>query len=325
MRMSKALKEVIKVKINDEDGNEVETALAIKPPSAQVKQQARLIHAKAYREAVEAGAMLREQLDTQLRKSDLWDDQRQAEFDKLRTAILEGERKLAKKGIKLKEARQIAIDISKHRNDLQDLLSQRNRIDVNTADAIADQAQFNFFVAACTVYNDGKRENKPFFTKDGEHPSIDAYIDQSTEEVGISAATKLGEMMYGSEKEMLAKLPENQFLTKYKFVDGDFHLINENGDRVDEHGRRVDKDGRYVNEKGEYVDSDGNLVDKDGRYIESENDFFLDDDGNPIKDEQEKPLPAPEPKVPEEPKAPSKPERPKTVEVDLAKGAVVKE
>jgi hypothetical protein len=298
MRMIKSLKEVIKVKIKDEDGNEVETVLAVKPPSAQIKQQARLIHAKAYREAVEAGAMLREQLETQLRKSDLWDDQRQAEFDKLRTAILDGEKKLAKKGIKLKEARQLAIDISKHRIDLQDLLSQRNRIDVNTADAIADQAQFNFFVAACTVYNDGKWENKPFFTKDGEHVSVDSYIDQSTDEVGLLAATKLGEMMYGSEKEMLAKLPENQFLTKYKFVDSDFHLVNEKGDRVDEQGRLVDKDGRYVNEKGEYVDTDGNLVDKDGRYVESENDFFLDDDGNPIKDEKEKTLPAPEPKAP---------------------------
>ncbi len=281
------------VKTKTKDGEDV--VLAVLMPSAQVKQQGRRIHAKEFREAVQGGAMMREELDNVLRRSNLWDDQRQAEFDRIRKHILDGELKLVKKGIKLSEAKKVAIEISKHRLELQELLSQRNRIDSNTADAIAEQAQFNYYVAACTVYDDGRWEGKPYFTSDGEHPSLDAYVEHSSEEAAIAAATKLSEMIYGTDKDMIKKLPENQFLLRFKFVDEDLHLINEKGSRVDAKGRLVDDEGRYIDEQGNYVDEDGHPVDKDGRYVENEHAHFLDDAGNPIVEETS---PAPEAATP---------------------------
>jgi hypothetical protein len=277
--MSKPLKTVFKTKIDDK-----EVELAVVLPSAKVKQHGRIVHARAYNDAVQGGAMLREELEGHLRKSKLWDDERQAEYDRLRNILLDGEKTLARKNIKLKDARKLAIDMSKARVDLQDLLAQRNRVDQNTADAIADQAQFNFFVANCTVYND---TGKPVFTFDGHACNTDAYVEKGTEQHAIDAATKLSEMMFGSDKDILEKLPENQFLKKYKFVDDSYHLVDEQGRKVDEKGRLVDQEGRFVDPQGNYVDADGVPVDADGRYIAEEDGFFLDDEGNPIKDDQQ--------------------------------------
>jgi hypothetical protein len=279
--MSKPLKLAFDVTVKGEDGRDKAVRLAVRPPSAQVKQAGRLVHGKAYNDAVQAGVMLREELEGHLRKSRLWDDERQAEYERLRKAILDGERRLAKGGLRLKEARSVALAMTRARSDLQDLLAQRNRVDSNTADAIADQAQFNYFVASCTVYDD---TGKPFFTADGEHPSVDVYVERGTEEAAITAANKLSEIMFGSDREIRAKLPENQFLRRFNFIDEEFHLIDAKGRRVDEEGRLVDSEGRFVNEAGEYVDADGNRVDADGRYVVEEAPF-LDDDGNPIGDE----------------------------------------
>lgn len=288
--MSKPMKTVFKTKVDDK-----EVELAVFLPSAKVKQHGKLVHARAYNDAVQAGAMLREELEGHLRKSRLWDDERQAEYDRLRHILLDGEKRLARKNMKLKEARQLALDMSRARLDLQELLAQRNRVDQNTADAIADQAQFNYFVASCTVYNDS---DKPFFTSNGEHPNTDVYVERGMEQSSIDAATKLSELMFGNERDILEKLPENQFLKKYKFVDDDYHLINDKGKRVDEKGRLVDEEGRFIDEHGEYVDADGVRVDEDGRYIVEEEGFFLDDDGKPIREESadlEVPLPAARP------------------------------
>lgn len=260
--------------------------LAIVAPSADVKQKARLYHAKAFREAVESGAMIREQLETYLRKNKMWDDARQAEYERLRRSILANERRLAGGGIKLSEARQVALDMKRYREELQELLSQRNRIDVNTADAIAEQAQFNYLVSACTVYNEGPKEGRPYFTKDGLNYSVDDYIEKGTEQVAFDAASELSKLMYGHESDILGQLPENEFLKKYKFVDEEFHLIDKQGRRVDEQGRLVDEEGYFIDEEGNRVDSEGNRVDEQGKYI-VEFSPFLDDEGNPLLEDED--------------------------------------
>lgn len=272
---------ILKVKFEatqNMDGVDSKVDLAIQLPTAKIKQAARLVHARAYKEALENGAMMREELEGFLRKSKMWDDDRQAEFDLLRNAILDGERKLRTGGVKLKDARELAIKMSKDRNTLQELLSQSNRMDRETADAHADQEQFNYLVAHCTVYND---TGKPYFTTDGEHASVDSYVERGGEQVALVAASKLSEVLYGNEKDILEKLPENVFLKKWKFIDENFHLIDDKGRKVDEKGRLVNEDGRFIDEHDQYVDADGNRVDEEGNYL-VEFSPFLDDNGNPI-------------------------------------------
>jgi hypothetical protein len=265
------LKHVVKTK--DKDGKDLE--LAILTPSAQVKQKAQMIRARTWADAVKNGVIMREVLDTHLRKQGLWDDEREAEYRRIRDALLENKLKLDKGGIRKSEGRAIALEMRKLRNEYGALLAQRNRVDNNTADSIADQAQFNFMVAACTVYNDTQ---KPYFTLTGFEPSLDAYIERISEEAAIDVATKLAEVMYGSEDDLDNKLPENEFLRKYGFADEKNRLINKDGHLVDDDGRLINEDGRYVNEAGEFTDKDGKPVDKEGNYIVEFQPFLDDED-----------------------------------------------
>lgn len=283
--MSNQLKTVITIK--DKDGNDVK--LAIVPPSAQQQLDARLTHAKAYKDALEAGAMMREELDKFLRKSKLWDDERQAEAERLKKVLLDGELKLRKGGMKLKEAKELALQMADARLQFHQLFSERNAMETETADAYADQARFNFMVAICTVYD---KDRKPYFTKDGEHPSVDDYIERSTEDSAFEIAMKLNEILNPDSSFDVKKLPENGFLLKYKFVNDDLHLIDEKGRKVDRKGRLVNDKGYFVNENNERVDGDGNKIDEDGNYL-VDSQPFLDDDGKPIVEEKPEPLPAP--------------------------------
>lgn len=275
------------VTTQDQDGNEL--ALALRTPSASVKQRAQLVYARSYKEAIEGGAMIKQQAENFIRSMNLWDDARETQFQTLRKSLLDGERLIETKRhpdgspVKLSEAKEVAIKMNKERQAIQELLSVRNGIEANTADSIAEQARFNYMVAACTVYNDGTWEGQPYFSKDRLNPSVDDYIDRGTESAAFAAASKLSELIYGSEAEILKRLPENEFLQKFKFMDESGHLINADGHKVDEQGRLVDDEGYFVNSDGERVDSEGNRVDDQGRYVADEEAYFVDDDGNRVE------------------------------------------
>ncbi len=283
--MSK-LKHVVKTK--DKDGKDIELAILL--PSAQVKQKAQMIRARTWADAVKNGVIMREVLDQHLREQGLWDDKREADFKRIRDELLANKLKLDSGGIRKSEGRTIALKMASLRNEYSNLLSQRNRVDNNTADAIADQAQFNYLVAACTVYDDSK---KPYFTVTGFDPSLDAYIERATEQAAQDCANKLAEVMYGTEEDIDSKLPENEFLRKYGFADDKNRLINANGDLIDEDGRLINENGRFINKAGEYVDKNGTRVDEDGNYI-VEFKPFLDDEEEPSAEASEEKEAAPD-------------------------------
>lgn len=275
-----ANKKVIKVEIG---GKEVE--LAVLRPNAKVRQDAQKVYNKAFRDAVESGAILRAKIESVMREQKLWDDAKEAELRKLQAQISDKERKIRGGGIKLSEARELAIQLRRDRGELRALNSERMSLDNNSCEAQADNAQFNFFVSACTVHaNDGK----PYFK------SYEDYMSKEDDPAVGPAASALAKIIYNLEDDYEKKLPENQFLTKYKFADDSLHLIDKQGRKIDADGRLVDQEGRYINEAGEYVDRDGNRVDADGNYLVDEKPF-LDDEGNPVLTEVSTSTPAPAP------------------------------
>lgn len=285
--MSHPLKKVFKTTHKVwEDGKQVdkEVELAVRMPTAQEKQVARRVYARSWREFVEAGAIMREALDRYLRDQKIWDEMRQKSYERLRRQILDGERKLGMgkaSGLKSsEEAKTLALQVSDWRDEMAELLTERNRVDSNTADAMADQEQFNFFVAVCTVYNE---TGKPFFTYNGFDPAVEAYIDQAGEPAGREAASKFAEMWYGAgaDDNSLDKLPERKFLRDHGFADEKGRLVDKRGRLVDRQGRLIDENGRFVDEKGEFVDADGNRVDENGKYVVEYVPF--DDEETPVR------------------------------------------
>ena len=259
------------------DGKEVE--LCIVSPSAADQKEANKIYNSAFTEALQAKAVVRARLDDLLVDQGLWDQNRQQQFETLQRLLLDGEKKLAKGGISLKDAKTIALEMRENRIKLRDLISVKTSLDTHTAEGQADNAKFNYLVYACTVYKDAKNK---FFA------SYNDYLERSSQEVAILAAQNLANMIYGLEANYEEKLPENKFLKDYKFIDNQLRLVDKQGRLVDIQGRLINEDGKLINEQGQLVDRYGNLLKEDGEYDVAFSPF-LDDDGNPVIEQADTP------------------------------------
>jgi hypothetical protein len=246
--------------------------LLLRSPSLNDQKEATKYYNQAFNEALKAKAIVRAKLDDLLVEQGLWDDHKQRQFSELQNNLLDGERRLAKGGISLNEAKTIALDMKKSRDKLRDLIAVKTNLDTHTAEGQADNARFNYLVFACTVY---ANNNERYFK------SYEDYINRAAEPAAIIAAQNLASVIYGLDSNYEEKLPENKFLLDYKFVDNKLRLVNKDGKLVDEKDRLIDDFGRFVDQDGNYVDKDGNKVDSEGDYI-VEFKPFIDDNGNPV-------------------------------------------
>jgi CRISPR/Cas system CMR subunit Cmr4 (Cas7 group RAMP superfamily) len=255
------------------DGQEV-LQVALLQVDADVGRKALAEYNRAFSAAVHSGALLRSALQNHMREQNVWNDEKEEQYTKLVSRINENADKLARGGIKLSDARTVAIDSRSAREELRELITERSMLDSNTAEGQAENARFNFIVAEVTV-NDS--------TGDRYFKNLDDYLSQSSSELAVESATRLGRHMYGLDPDYEKGLPENKFLVKWKFADEELRLVNKEGKLVDSEGRRINKDGRLVNDDDELVDVDGNLVTEEGDLV-VEAQPFLDDDGTPISD-----------------------------------------
>lgn len=264
------------------DGKECE--FTVMSPSNFHYTEAQKVYNHAFSDAVKSNAIVRAKMEDVLRDQGLWDDKKESEYTQIVQEIANGERLLKKGGIKLSEAKNLAMEMADKRSKLRELISVRTSLDNQSAEGQADNSKFNYLVSACVVY---KSNNQPYFK------SLEEYLSSNASEVSNTGAKLLANMLYGLEDDFEKKLPENRFLKKYNFVNDDLQLVNKEGHIVDREGRLIDKFGRYVNEKGDYVDRQGNLIDDDGDYIVDEHPF-LDDDGELILEEKTQETPTEE-------------------------------
>jgi hypothetical protein len=273
-----------------------ERDVSVRSPSLQDQREGQKVYNQAFTDAIKSKSVVRAKMEDVLTEQGLWDNQKQARLAELQQELLESERRLAQGGISLKEAKDVAMKMKETRDEIRELIGSRSSLDNHSAEGQADNAKFNYLVSACVVYNDTKQ---PVFK------NMEEYLNRATESVAIQGAQNLANMLYGLDSDYENNLPENKFLKKYKFVDEKLRLINKQGKLVDEDGRLIDDNGRFINDSGEFVDKFGNKVDLDGNYI-VEFKPFLDDDGNPVQEEEVKNevKPEPSPKVEEPTKEP---------------------
>lgn len=207
-----------------------------------------------------------------MREQGLWDNEKQALYIKYISDLNDTEKKLQAGGIKLSEAKELAFSMKGTRSGLQDLIAGRNALDVNTAQGQSENSRFNYLLVSCLVYNDNG---------DPVYKSVDEYLEDGESAVAIAAAENFANQYFGLDNNHEKNLPENKFLTKYKFTDEEGRLIDSEGNFVDYLGRSVNENGRYINEDGEMIDVDGNRVDENGDYLIEEKPF-LDDEGNEL-------------------------------------------
>jgi len=264
-----------RTKIESEDVDGKKKTIYIKRPDSAINRQAQLAYNRAFRDALQSGAILRQKLDDILREQDVWNDDKQNQYDDIVKKLNDNERAIDAGGIKLSEAADLAKEMRDKRLEFRDLISERTLIDTNTAEGQADNARFNFLVQVCMVDQAGKKVFE----------DVDAYENSEAHPYAIEGARILAEQLYGLDANYDQTLPENKFLKQYKFVDEKLRFIDDDGKLIDEEGKFVNEDGRYVEYEDDgtirFVDFEGNRVDEDGA---NEVDFapFLDDKGKPV-------------------------------------------
>lgn len=248
-----------------------EVTLYIKNLSLSEREQAESVKLRKWNQAVKDGAIFAEKLNDVLKEQNIWDTDKEIQQTELQNELVESIRKLNRGGIKLKEARQLAIRIRQLRNELNLLnISRVEYIDA-TVQGQAQNAEFNYEVYCRTVYNDNR--NKKYFD------SYEDFLNRRSDLDAYICSTKCAEIVYGSQD--MSAWPENNFLKKYKFVDNDLRLINEDGHLVDIHGKLINEDGNYVaivDDKEIVVDEQGNPLEE----ISLTPAPFLTDDGEPV-------------------------------------------
>ena len=255
---------------------------AVRVPQVQDIKEANEMRAKTFNTSLSRGDLLRDQLEGELRKRKLWNDDREEEYQTLRRLTLDSEYRLQKGGVKLSQARAIALEMTANRNKMVELLSSRTDLDSNTCEGKADASRFNFLFSCCLVYDEDDGDHKVY---DLYFPNkLDDYLTQQEDPVAAAGATEFYYLVSGSDS-LDAKLPENKFLKKFNFIDKKLRLI--------------DKEGRLINKDGKHIDTDVNFikwnapgtattVDPVGRAVNDKGNFdvehspFLDDDGNAV-------------------------------------------
>lgn len=281
----------------DKDDNAVKVMLKV--PGAQEYRDSQMEYNKAFRKALDSGALLRQKLSDYMREQGIWNEAKQKKNDEYVQKIQDKESLLKKGGIRLSDARQIALDLRVLRAEFREFLAEKNTMDQNSAEGQADNARFAELTRLCML-NPSTKE--PYFQTQAD---FDGAADQPWV---IEASSELASMIYGLDPNYDDKLEENKFLREFKFSNDDNRLINENGHLVDGKGRLLTEDGRYVqyrtkkaelaqDEKNRYyVNREGEevieIVDEDGnvtweRPENMDRQPFLDDEDKPVVIEAE--------------------------------------
>ena len=267
----------IVVKTSDKDGNDIE--LFIRTPGHKVLQEAQMVYnvklTALIRQSIVDGSQLfsKEQLEQHLQELGIWTDKDVRKFLELQIEIRSSELKLKEGGIKVSEAKKIAIRMKVQRATLLSLYNRRSQFDGITMESMADNHRFNFLITKCVIH---KKEDVPFFS------NIQDYEKRQNEQCSVDAATALAAHLYGCSSDMEANLTENKWLKEFKFADDQGRLINDNGDLINQNGDLVDENGRFVDKDGNFVDNQGRRIDEDGNFIVEKPKPFIDDMGKSL-------------------------------------------
>ena len=296
----------------DNEGNTVKTLL--RQPTAQDYRDSQVQYNEVFRQALDSGALLRQKLTDYMREQGIWDEDKQKENDAFVEKISGREEALKGGGIRLSEAKDIALELRNLRAEFRELLSEKNALDSNSAEGQADNARFSELIRLCLL--------DPA-TKTPKFPDQKAYDTQADEPWVVEAAADLASMIYGLDPNYDKNLEENKFLKEFNFVDDELRFVDGEGHLVDMDGRLVNEDGRFIayrTEEGRsnrdaeevyFVNREGEevvlVVDENGeedwvKISLKERKPFLDDEDAPIESPVKAEESAEEEEAPEKPK-----------------------
>lgn len=254
-------REDVEVKITQNDNSEKTVKIYVTRPNNNIVKNADRHRAKTWNQCISDGVLTKKELSKILKDRGIWNKDKEEEESLILSELQNLEKKLSgagseQKKAKLSDGQKIAIEMRALRMKLRNLIAERISMEENTAEALSDNARFDYFVAECTFYENGQKV----------YNSIEDYNQKSSDEIAFAAAGALAKMLYQIDSKFEETLPENKFLKKFNLVNNELSLVNKNGDLVDLDGRKITEEGYYLDESGNRIDRDGNLLEEDGNY-----------------------------------------------------------
>jgi len=251
-----------------ENGDKV--TIYVKKPSNEIISGADIHRAKRWNECIRDDIITKKELATLMEKRGIWDKSKSDKEDDISSKITTLEKDLYRgrngKKPKVTEGKELALEMKKLRIELRNLISERLSLEENTAEALSDNARFDYFVAHCTFYKDSDKR---------VYNSVEDYNSKSSDTIAFTAASMLGNILYNLDSDFEKNLPENKWLATFNLSDDKGNLVNSDGQQVDSEGRVINELGHFLDEKGNRVDANGVPLDEDGNYllVDYENDL----------------------------------------------------
>lgn len=232
----------------DKDGEDLE--LIVSTPTTKQLLEAEKVYKKAFRQALEEGAMLRKKLNMYMIEQGIWTDKQEKEYvdvvkdiNLLDYQLNKGQDEKGNK-LKLSQAKEMALSLRDKREEFKELIGERQNLDHLTAEGQADSERFSYLVFVCT---------KDFLTQKPFYTDFDDYQEKSNDQASVDAAKHVGEIVYEIDPEYEDSLTENRFLKRFHFIDGKNRLIDKEGNPVDRDGNALDEDGYLLNKDGKRI------------------------------------------------------------------------
>lgn len=200
------------VESKDNLGNDVKVVVV--KPGAKELEGARLYMNQTFRKSVESGAYLRSKVWEIMRSQGAWDDEKQKQLDELTDRIEENTKKLSVGGT-ISAGKEAALQLRRDRFFLNMLTAYQKQLDQFTVESATEDSNIDFLSSVCI-----RKENGDLVFND-----VDDYKNRASEPFAIEAATKLAYILYNVDPDWQKKLPENQFLQKFGFMNDKLELI----------------------------------------------------------------------------------------------------
>jgi hypothetical protein len=249
------------VKTKDNEGKDI--TLVVKSPTPKQIGESMLYAAKVFREGADMGVLPRARINDYLRKSQVWDDEKEKKLQEIITNLKEAELQLKLGGrtkdgepFSITDAKKLAVKMKEWRIDYVLLMTTYSSLDAKySIEGMAENAKFDYLVSCCVFTEDQKRVFKNY----------DHYLEQSENDYAVDAASALSEILNGTAEDIEKEWPEHKFLLEHGFIrEEDFRLVDKDGNLVNIEGKRVDEDGYLIDDDGNRVNRDGKKIDEYG-------------------------------------------------------------
>jgi len=231
-------------------------------PSNEIISKADIHRAKRWNECIRDNIITKKELKTLMEERGIWNKSKSDKEGDISKEITDLEKTLYRgkggKRPKVSEGKDLALEMRKLRIELRELISERLGLEENTAEALSDNARFDYFVATCTFFKDSDKR---------VYNSVEDYNTKSNDSIAFAAASMLGNILYNLDSDFEKNLPENKWLSMFNLTDVEGNLVNSEGTTVDSEGRIINELGRFLDDDGNRVDADGVPLDEDGNYI----------------------------------------------------------